>query len=182
MSLVDSGSHWEVTSGFIRDERQLYLASEQAKLLSKYDNNEVVQPFEESNSRLQVKKVVVARLRLLPGAVNYSELLDVFDRAKEAIGSDTDDAYINIFHSYASTGEHRDRIGGETLAVGLSGQAIARIQDPDDGGWREFRLDPGDAIHFDNNQAPERERPLHEVSSMAKPRISLVVNASARAS
>lgn len=176
MSLVDSGNHWEVINGFIRDEKQLHLADKQAERLSSYSDSEVIQPFEDSNSRLRVKKVAIGRLRQLPEVEYFTELLQIFDRAKEAISSDTDVAYINIFDSYASTGEHRDKIGEETLAIGLNGQAIARIQDPGDGGWREFRLDPGDAIHFDNNQAPESERPLHVVGNLAVARTSLVIN------
>jgi hypothetical protein len=177
MSLVDSGNHWEVTNGFIEDKNQLRLASKQAVLLSMFNDSELLQPFENSNGRLEVKKLAVARLRLLPGSVDFSELLQIFDRGKKAIGSDTDEAYINIFHSHASTGEDRAKIGEETLSIGLSGTAIARIQDPVSGGWSEFRLDAGDTLHFDNNQSPESERPLHLVKNVQeKDRVSLVIN------
>ena len=177
MSLVDSGNHWEVVNGFIRDEKQLHHAGKQALRLAACSDSELVQPFEDTSSRLQVKKVAVDRLRGLAQTEHFSELLHIFDRARQVIGSDTDVAYINVFDSYASTGEHRDRIGEETLAVGLSGQAIARVQDPVDGGWREFRLDPGDATHFDNNQSPEGQRPLHMIrNDLAVQRVSLVIN------
>jgi hypothetical protein len=181
MSLNDPanhGNHWEIVPGFIRNEAQLRAAARQAIWLCLGSEGQEVHPDGDLSVGVSVKKFAISRLQHIPQTRRLSELLQVVDRSQEAIGSSTDEAYFSIYNSLGSTGEQRDQLGEETLSVGLNGEAEARVQDPVSGGWSEFQLYPGDALHFNNNQAPVLERPLHVVRNrLITQRVALVINA-----
>jgi|GEM_PF-6539676 hypothetical protein len=177
MSVVSSGSHWEVIGGFIQDEGQLQQAGAQALRIALGANREAVQPVAGFGHKIGVSKIAMEQLRLDSHAEHFTELIQIFDRARQAIGSDTSDAYLNFFATFGTTGEHRDKIGEETLAVSLAGEGLAKIQDPETGEWGEFHLSPGDALYFDNNNAAEVARPLHVVTNTGvNHRISMAIN------
>jgi hypothetical protein len=178
MGTIGSGRHWELASRFIDDDERLQLAGAQAVRLSELSDTTIVRDGGSYGSGVVVKRFSIDQLHRLPLGEDFTELLGILAKARGAIGSSRNEAYLNIFQGLGTTGMHRDEIGEETFAIGLTGQARAEVDDPASDTHYSLCLYPGDALHFDNNQGPEAEQAMHEVKNVAQtPRVSLVINA-----
>lgn len=187
MSEVLAGTGWEIYRNLV-DAEIAQTAGQQALQLIASSSKYIV---EQSTLAPGVEGLDIYRLHAWhPGTypqhldtiqadpkevANNQELIDVHRRFSKYVSKYVSTCFINVYQPSGHTRRHRDRSSEETLAVGLLGNAEARITDPVTNKTHVFEINPGDAMHLHNPHRITR-RPLHIVTNTSETdlRVSLV--------